>query len=149
MFKLLVIIEMLGSIYCGALTNTTYTANDYTQKLYPVASRTFSGFSDIFTDFQRKSYYTGQGTQTAMAPTYYQMFDPLSVLASLAFLAFLLQSIASLFDHSRSLSSTTLTARQFMEVEMLTSVTHALQALEKYEKDHKGKLPANTKRKLV
>ncbi|XP_033333057.1 uncharacterized protein LOC117224331 [Megalopta genalis] len=147
MLKTLVIAGLFGSICCGALTNAARTANSFdTQKLYPVASRTFPGFNDIFADFQRKSYYTGQATQTSMAPAYYPIFDPLSVLASLAFLAFLLQSIASLYDHSRSLSSTTVTARQFMEVEMLTLVTQALHALAKYDKSHKGKLSANAKR---
>ncbi|XP_078037930.1 uncharacterized protein LOC144470530 [Augochlora pura] len=147
MLKTIVIIELLGPICCGALANTTYTTSRFdTQKLYPVASRTFPGFNDIFADFQRKSYYTGQGSQTSMAPTYYPVFDPLSVLASLAFLAFLLQSIASLFDHSRSFSSTSVSARQFTEVETLTLVTQALHALAKYNKNHKGKSSTSTKR---
>ncbi|XP_031834065.1 uncharacterized protein LOC116427635 [Nomia melanderi] len=148
MFKILVIIEIFGSIFCGALTNASYMANNFdTQKLYPVAARTIPGFNDIFTDIQRKSYYTGHAT--AMTPTYYPLFDPLSVLASLAFLAFLLQSIASLFDHSRSMASTRVTSRQFMELKMLTLVTQMLHALEKYDKHHKGKLSASTKRKMV
>lgn len=70
----------------------------------------------------------------------FSLFDPLSVLASLAFLAFLLQSIASLFDHSRSMASTRVTSRQFMELKMLTLVTQMLHALEKYVSSSTPKL---------
>lgn len=41
MFQILVIVEVFGSIFCGALTNASYVANHFdAQKLYPVAART-------------------------------------------------------------------------------------------------------------
>lgn len=42
----------------------------------------------------------------------FSTFDPISVLASLAFLAFLLQSFASLYDRSRSMLPTIVSGRQ-------------------------------------
>ena len=80
---------------------------------------------------------------------FFRAIDPLSVLASLAFLAFLIQSLASMFDRSRSIAPTTVTARHFMELKMLALSTQVLRALEKYEENRNGRLIANTKRKVV
>ncbi|KAF7390969.1 hypothetical protein HZH66_009449 [Vespula vulgaris] len=62
------------------------------------------------TNLQARSYYNGFGAPATA--TYYPTFDPISVLASLAFLAFLLQSFASLFDHSRSIVPTMINSRE-------------------------------------
>lgn len=62
------------------------------------------------TNLQARSYYNGFGAPATAA--YYPTFDPISVLASLAFLAFLLQSFASLFDHSRSIVPTMINSRE-------------------------------------
>ncbi|XP_011501531.1 PREDICTED: uncharacterized protein LOC105365134, partial [Ceratosolen solmsi marchali] len=56
---------------------------------------------------QPRNYYNSVPT----AP-FIQAFDPISVLASLAFLAFLLQSFAALFDRTRSLIPTIINSRQ-------------------------------------
>ncbi|KAF7988670.1 hypothetical protein HCN44_001243 [Aphidius gifuensis] len=58
------------------------------------------------TGLQSRSYY---GTNTS--PAFYPAFDPISILASLAFLAFLLQSFVSLFDRSRSIIPTIINHR--------------------------------------
>ncbi|XP_011299441.1 uncharacterized protein [Fopius arisanus] len=51
-----------------------------------------------------RSYYGG-------APALYPAFDSISILASLAFLAFLLQSFAALFDRSRSIIPAVISSR--------------------------------------
>lgn len=56
------------------------------------------------TDIKKKSY-NEYGPLPNFHSAYYPAFDPLSLLAALAFLAFLLQSFASLFDKSRTLVS--------------------------------------------
>lgn len=60
---------------------------------------------------------------------YFSAFDPISVLASLAFLAFLLQSFATLFDRSRSILPTIISGRQSDSKvpEISKHVSHALQ----------------------
>ncbi|XP_011152655.1 uncharacterized protein LOC105191152 isoform X2 [Harpegnathos saltator] len=58
----------------------------------------------------QRSYYSGFGTSAS--PAHYHTFDPISVLASLAFLAFLLQSFASLYDRSRSMLPTIVSGRR-------------------------------------
>ncbi|KOC61482.1 hypothetical protein WH47_05086 [Habropoda laboriosa] len=105
-----------------------------------------SEYSKLSTGIQGRNYYNGYG-ETAVTSTYYPAFDPLSVMASLAFLAFLFQSLVSLFDRSRSVTPTAVTARQFMELKMLTLTTQILHALEKYEKNRNGKL-SNAKHKI-
>ncbi|KAG7211153.1 hypothetical protein KM043_010477 [Ampulex compressa] len=57
-----------------------------------------SSSSSSSSALRERSYYTGYGTPASTA--YYPGFEPISILASLAFLAFLLQSFASLFDLS-------------------------------------------------
>lgn len=68
---------------------------------------------------------------TIILHVYFRAFDPISVLASLAFLAFLLQSFASLFDRSRSILPTIISGRQSTTdlsiPEISKHVSHALQ----------------------
>lgn len=64
---------------------------------------------------------------------YFRAFDPISVLASLAFLAFLLQSFASLFDRSRSILPTIISGRQStMDLTIPEISKHVSHALQKY-----------------
>lgn len=64
----------------------------------------------------------------------FRAFDPISVLASLAFLAFLLQSFASLFDRSRSILPTIVSGRQLaMDDSMIPEISrHVSHALREY-----------------
>lgn len=62
-------------------------------------------------------------------------FDPISVLASLAFLAFLLQSFAALFDRTRSMIPTIVSSRQLKSDynDQLTEVEkRVMRAIEEY-----------------
>ncbi|XP_011696776.1 PREDICTED: uncharacterized protein LOC105455267 [Wasmannia auropunctata] len=83
----------------------------------------------------QRSYYGGFGS----SPAHYHAFDPISVLASLAFLAFLLQSFATLFDHSRSILPTIVSGRQtavdLRVPEVSKHVSHALQEYESLNED--------------
>ncbi|XP_072750901.1 uncharacterized protein [Anoplolepis gracilipes] len=85
----------------------------------------------------QRSYYSGFDSSTL--PAYYSAFDPISVLASLAFLAFLLQSFASLFDRSRSILPTIISGRQSTTdlsiPEISKHVSHALQEYENLNED--------------
>ncbi|KAH0535275.1 uncharacterized protein LOC123267440 [Cotesia glomerata] len=74
-----------------------------------------------------RSYY-GYGT-----PAFYSTFDPISVLASLAFLAFLLQSFMSLFDRSRSMIPTIVTNRSVPRNQIPDPIELIMQALDEYE----------------
>ncbi|XP_057334230.1 uncharacterized protein LOC130673278 [Microplitis mediator] len=74
-----------------------------------------------------RSYY-GYGT-----PAFYSTFDPISVLASLAFLAFLLQSFMSLFDRSRSIIPAIVTSRSVSRDEVPDPIKLIMQALDEYE----------------
>ncbi|XP_050448826.1 uncharacterized protein LOC126850154 [Cataglyphis hispanica] len=89
----------------------------------------------------QRSYYSGFDSSTL--PAYYSAFDPISVLASLAFLAFLLQSFASLFDHSRSILPTIISGRQstvdLTIPEISKHVSHALQKYENLNEDLESK----------
>ncbi|XP_053595723.1 uncharacterized protein LOC103573464 isoform X2 [Microplitis demolitor] len=73
-----------------------------------------------------RSYY-GYGT-----PAFYSTFDPISVLASLAFLAFLLQSFVSLFDRSRSIIPAIVTSRS-VSSDLPDPIKLIMQALDEYE----------------
>ncbi|XP_029679974.1 uncharacterized protein LOC115245689 isoform X2 [Formica exsecta] len=80
----------------------------------------------------QRSYYSGFDSSTL--PAYYSAFDPISVLASLAFLAFLLQSFASLFDRSRSILPTIISGRQStMDLTIPEISKHVSRALQEYE----------------
>ncbi|KAL0103558.1 hypothetical protein PUN28_017669 [Cardiocondyla obscurior] len=87
----------------------------------------------------QRSYYSGFGSSTS--PAYYHAFDPISVLASLAFLAFLLQSFATLFDRSRSILPTIISGRQSAVKlpEISEHMSHALQDYENLNEDLKKK----------
>ncbi|XP_076248976.1 uncharacterized protein LOC143188530 [Calliopsis andreniformis] len=138
MFKFLVMLELFSSILCRALTNASYVENNLEiRKSYPIVPVITPEYSKISTDIQGKTYHSGYGT--AITPTY-PAVDPLSVLASLAFLAFLLQSLIPLFDRSRSIRSATATARHFMELKILALTTQVLRALEKYGKNSDERL---------
>lgn len=76
-----------------------------------------------------RSYYGGFGSSPAY---YHHAFDPISVLASLAFLAFLLQSFATLFERSRSILPTIVSGRQ-LDQRVPEISKHVSQALQKYE----------------
>lgn len=79
---------------------------------------------------QRRGYYPVYGS----TPAYYPTFDPLSVLASLAFLAFLLQSVASIFDRSRSILPTISSSRRSVDLQTADpSAKRILEILAKYE----------------
>ncbi|XP_012529353.1 uncharacterized protein LOC105832712 isoform X2 [Monomorium pharaonis] len=81
----------------------------------------------------QRSYYGGFGSHSA-SPAYYHAFDPISVLASLAFLAFLLQSFATLFERSRSILPTIISGRQSdVDLEVPDISKHVSHALQKYE----------------
>ena len=137
-------VELFGGILCRVSTDASYVENNLElDKSYSIVPRTAPGYRKTPTGLQR-SYYG-----TAVSPTYYPAIDPLSVLASLAFLAFLIQSFASMFDRSRSIAPTTVSARHFIELKMLALGTQVLRALEKYEENRNGRLIANTKRKVV
>ncbi|XP_018342909.1 PREDICTED: uncharacterized protein LOC108748960 [Trachymyrmex septentrionalis] len=88
----------------------------------------------------QRSYYGGFGS---FAPAYYHAFDPISVLASLAFLAFLLQSFATLFERSRSILPTIISGRQsavdLRVPEIPKHVSHALREYENLNDDFKKK----------
>ncbi|OXU24526.1 hypothetical protein TSAR_001683 [Trichomalopsis sarcophagae] len=79
---------------------------------------------------QSRSYYS-----SVPATPYIPAFDPISVLASLAFLAFLLQSFSALFDRTRSIMPTIISSRRsnseygehFVDIEK-----RVLRALEEY-----------------
>ncbi|XP_012287150.1 uncharacterized protein LOC105703368 isoform X2 [Orussus abietinus] len=76
-----------------------------------------------------RSHYGG----TSFTPAYYPTFDPISVLASLAFLAFLLQSFASLFVRSRSIFPTIMSGRKKPEDNDNFIAGRALRAINNYE----------------
>ncbi|XP_067214854.1 uncharacterized protein [Linepithema humile] len=80
-----------------------------------------------------RSYHSGFGLSAS--PAYYPTFDPISVVASLAFLAFLLQSFASLFDRSRSILPTIVSGRQSTMADVILPEfsTHVSRALREYE----------------
>ncbi|XP_043287144.1 uncharacterized protein [Venturia canescens] len=81
------------------------------------------------TDLDSRSYYGGYG-----APALYPAIDTVSVLASLAFLAFLLHSFASLFDRSRSIIPSVVSNRQLSEERGIPdSVKLVLRALDEYD----------------
>lgn len=64
---------------------------------------------------------------------YFSGFDPISVLASLAFLAFLLQSFATLFDRSRSILPTIVSGRKSaVDLRVPDISKHVLHALREY-----------------
>lgn len=65
---------------------------------------------------------------------FFSTFDPISVLASLAFLAFLLQSFASLYDRSRSMLPTIVSSRQqsAMDLTIPEISRHVSRALRDY-----------------
>lgn len=64
---------------------------------------------------------------------FFSTFDPISVLASLAFLAFLLQSFASLYDRSRSILPTIVSGRrQSSDVTIPEISRHVSRALRDY-----------------
>ncbi|KAK2588896.1 hypothetical protein KPH14_001757 [Odynerus spinipes] len=95
------------------------------------------GYSKAETSLQARSYYNGFGAPATA--TYYPTFDPISVLASLAFLAFLLQSFASLFDRSRSILPTIVSSRESSPNLKTTGVTRRiLNALDEYDNLNKG-----------
>ncbi|KAL6256530.1 hypothetical protein P5V15_012644 [Pogonomyrmex californicus] len=81
----------------------------------------------------QRSYYSGFGSSAS--PAHYH------VLASLAFLAFLLQSFATLFDRSRSILPTIVSGRQStgdMTIpEISKHVSHALREYETLNEDLK------------
>ncbi|XP_033221974.1 uncharacterized protein LOC117176072 isoform X2 [Belonocnema kinseyi] len=83
---------------------------------------------------QARSYYGSYGHGGAPAtPTYYPAFDPISVLASLAFLAFLLQSFASLFDRSRSIIPTIVSSSRDSSSELEDDIEErVMRALDEY-----------------
>ncbi|XP_032668094.1 uncharacterized protein LOC116842665 [Odontomachus brunneus] len=85
-------------------------------------------------NYLRRSYYSGFGSFAS--PAHYHTFDPISVLASLAFLAFLLQSFASLYDRSRSMLPTIVSGRRRssdMDLTIPEISTHVSRALRNYE----------------
>lgn len=63
---------------------------------------------------------------------YFRGFDPISILASLAFLAFLLQSFVSLFDRSRSIIPTIVSSRQSLETSVQDIAEHVFRAIDRY-----------------
>ncbi|XP_063986574.1 uncharacterized protein LOC135167376 [Diachasmimorpha longicaudata] len=80
------------------------------------------------TGVQGRSYYGGT------SPAFYPAFDPISILASLAFLAFLLQSFAALFDRSRSIIPAVISSRDSSaEDESPDPIELILRALEEYD----------------
>ncbi|XP_014477828.1 PREDICTED: uncharacterized protein LOC106746118 isoform X2 [Dinoponera quadriceps] len=78
--------------------------SDESRNAFPFYSRYYAAPANHL----RRSYYSGFGS----SPAHYHTFDPISVLASLAFLAFLLQSFASLYDRSRSMLPTIVSGRR-------------------------------------
>ncbi|XP_015171468.1 PREDICTED: uncharacterized protein LOC107063860 [Polistes dominula] len=91
------------------------------------------------TGLQARSYYNGFGAPATA--TYYPTFDPISVLASLAFLAFLLQSFASLFDRSRSIIPTIVNSRESSSQLKNVGITRRiLHALDDYENLNEGSI---------
>ncbi|XP_047354810.1 uncharacterized protein LOC124951077 isoform X1 [Vespa velutina] len=91
------------------------------------------------TNLQARSYYNGFGAPATA--TYYPIFDPITVLASLAFLAFLLQSFASLFDHSRSIVPTIINSRESSSQLKNVGITRRiLHALDNYENLNEGSI---------
>ncbi|XP_029157985.1 uncharacterized protein LOC114930390 [Nylanderia fulva] len=83
----------------------------------------------------QRSYYNGFNSHTM--PAYYSAFDPISILASLAFLAFLLQSFASLYDRSRSILPTIISGRRSTIDDLSDDIPeisgHVSRALQEYE----------------
>ncbi|XP_043461027.1 uncharacterized protein LOC122497795 isoform X2 [Leptopilina heterotoma] len=107
------------------------------KKVPPVTSNSIFSPQDYLTDKptnrQGRSYYGSYGHGAPSAPTFYPTFDPISVLASLAFLAFLLQSFASLFDRSRSIIPTIISSRRHSSSEVDEDVEErVMRALNEY-----------------
>ncbi|XP_048515280.1 uncharacterized protein LOC105686128 isoform X2 [Athalia rosae] len=80
-----------------------------------------------------RSYYSNYGAPAHTYVPAFLGFDPISILASLAFLAFLLQSFASLFDRSRSIIPTIVSSRQSPEATVLDIAERVFRAMERYE----------------
>ncbi|XP_058790603.1 uncharacterized protein LOC131663884 [Phymastichus coffea] len=88
---------------------------------------------------QSRTYYTVPAAPLIPADRFIDIlrraFDPISILASLAFLAFLIQSFAALFDRTRSIFPTIISSRRsssdydenFFDIEK-----RVLRALEEY-----------------
>ncbi|XP_034941508.1 uncharacterized protein [Chelonus insularis] len=94
---------------CHLMKGFNYDSiNNMPHFISPVSSLGYRRQTLKTTAMQPRSYY-GYGTNAA--PAYYPTFDPISILASLAFLAFLLQSFVSLFDRSRSIIPAVVSSR--------------------------------------
>ncbi|XP_017892311.1 uncharacterized protein LOC108632325 [Ceratina calcarata] len=116
------------------IVRRTYAENSLeVREAYPVLPRT-TECCQASTEVETRNYYDGY-RGTAVTPYYSSGFDPLSIMASLAFLAFLFQSLVSLFDRSRSIRP--VMSRQFTELKTLTEI---LDALDKHERSRNGKL---------
>ncbi|KYN27321.1 hypothetical protein ALC57_03665 [Trachymyrmex cornetzi] len=104
-----------------------YLPDTYKTELKSISFLPYLNSPNIRKQSIQRSYYGGFGSS---APAYYHAFDPISVLASLAFLAFLLQSFATLFERSRSILPTVISGRQsavnLRVPEVPKHVSHAL-----------------------
>ncbi|XP_046734006.1 uncharacterized protein LOC124404149 isoform X2 [Diprion similis] len=88
-----------------------------------------------YDEVKPRSYYNTYGAPAAPAHTYvpaFLGFDPISILASLAFLAFLIQSFVSLFDRSRSIIPTIVSSRQLLEASIQDIAERVFHAMERY-----------------
>ncbi|XP_046604240.1 uncharacterized protein LOC124297355 isoform X1 [Neodiprion virginianus] len=89
-----------------------------------------------YDEVKPRSYYNTYGAPAAPAHTYvpaFLGFDPISILASLAFLAFLIQSFVSLFDRSRSIIPTIVSSRQSLEASIQDIAERVFRAMDRYE----------------
>ncbi|XP_011172424.1 uncharacterized protein LOC105204871 [Solenopsis invicta] len=112
-----------------------YLSDTYKTGSKSVSFLPYSNFPNIRKQqsIQRSYYGGGLGSHSAW-PAYYHAFDPISVLASLAFLAFLLQSFATLFERSRSILPTIVSGRQSAADLRIPEISkHVSHALRKYE----------------
>ncbi|EZA60476.1 hypothetical protein X777_13565 [Ooceraea biroi] len=109
------------------LSDTYRTASESISPLLPYQKSVSYGRQG--SNLQRS--YVGFGSSTS--PAYYHAFDPISVLASLAFLAFLLQSFASFYEHSRSILPTIVSSRHSSSDLTIPDISrHVSNALQEY-----------------
>ncbi|XP_015122130.1 uncharacterized protein LOC107044683 [Diachasma alloeum] len=133
---------MLRKVFVlGFITATVTTAHIESNHLEDSSRNLIAGALGLIEEFknsdsryesrsgvQARSYYGGT------SPAFYPAFDPISILASLAFLAFLLQSFAALFDRSRSIIPAVISSRDSsIEDEPPDPIELILRALDEFE----------------
>ncbi|XP_071648698.1 uncharacterized protein [Temnothorax longispinosus] len=112
-----------------------YLPDTYKKEPRSISFPFYPNFPNVHKQQIQRSYYGGFGS--TLPAYYHHAFDPITVLASLAFLAFLLQSFATLFERSRSMLPTIVSGRQsdLSAPEIPKHVSYALQEYENLNED--------------